>query len=183
VTKTDFTFAASSPAKSPALSFAISTFILLAHRWELYQLQQENIEIATQSEVYRQHIKPILRQSHQIIELIRDLTKQRIVLHTFDILISSYAHVTLVELSDYLENIEMTFGLMEEVQGLQKGNYVLEPVSSWATNMMKKCVIDTAQPEVSLQAETLLRQDVLWPPFEALSSRLESTSEFIYDLE
>lgn len=163
------------------MKFAVSTFGLLANRWELSQLRQEDIEGDPESAVYDQHIELILKQSHQIIRYIGDLTRQQSVLHTFDFLMGAYAHVTLVEFSDHLEDIEKTFRLMEEVQNLQKDTYVLEPVSDWATNMMRKRVFDTVRPEMDAQTETLPRRDVWWPPFEALSSRMESTSSLVHE--
>ncbi|KAF9773338.1 hypothetical protein IL306_008871 [Fusarium sp. DS 682] len=155
--------------------------LLLANRWELSQLRQEDIERAPESAVYDQHIEPILAQSHQIIRFIGDLTRQKSVIHTFDFLMGAYAHVTLVEFSDHLEDIEKTFRLMEEVQNLRKDVYVFEPVSSWAMNMMRKRVFDTVRPEMDAQAETWPGRDVWWPPFEALSSRMEPTSSLVHE--
>lgn len=158
------------------LKFAISTFSLLTHRWELSRLRQADIENARENAVYDQHIGPILKHSHQIIRISREMTRQKRVIHTFDFLMGAYAHVTLVEFADQLEDIDKTFRLMEEVQNLRKDTYVVEPVSIWAMNMMRKRLLDTVRPEMDVQTEMLPGLDVWWPPFEALSTRMEYTS-------
>ncbi|KAF4337596.1 transcriptional activator of proteases prtT [Fusarium beomiforme] len=166
---------------SLALKFALSTFSLLASRWQLSQLRQEDIESAPESAVYNTHIEPILKHSHQIIRFIGDMARQKSVIHTFDFLMGAYAHVTLVEFSDHLEDIETTFRLMEEMQNLRKDTYVFEPVSSWAMNMMKKRVFDAVRSEMVTETEAWPGRDVWWPPFEALSSRMESTSSLVHE--
>ncbi|KAH7203465.1 hypothetical protein DER44DRAFT_885311 [Fusarium oxysporum] len=158
------------------LKFALSTFGLLANRWALSQLHKEDINNARENAVYDQHIEPILKHSHQIIRLSREMTRQKRVIHTFDFLMGAYAHVTLVEFSDHLEDIDKTFRLMEEVQNLRNDTYVVEPVSIWAMNMMRKRLLDTARPEMDVQTEMLPGLNVWWPPFEALSTRMEYTS-------
>ncbi|KAF5555311.1 transcriptional activator of proteases prtT [Fusarium napiforme] len=158
------------------LKFALSTFGLLANRWELFQRQKEEITNDGQNAVYEQQIECILEHSHQIIRFSREMTRQKNIIHTFDFLMGAYAHVTLVEFSDHLEDIDKTFRLMEEVQDLRKDTYVVEPVSIWAMNMMRKRVYDAARPEMNTQTETLPGLDVWWPPFEALSTRMEYTS-------
>ncbi|KAM0081728.1 hypothetical protein ACKRZS_006116 [Fusarium odoratissimum] len=158
------------------LKFALSTFGLLANRWALSQHHKEDINNARENAVYDQHIEPILKHSHQIIRLSREMTRQKRVIHTFDFLMGAYAHVTLVEFSDHLEDIDKTFRLMEEVQNLRKDTYVVEPVSIWAMNMMRKRLLDTARPEMDVQTEMLPGLNVWWPPFEALSTRMEYTS-------
>ncbi|WKT43925.1 hypothetical protein QSH57_008778 [Fusarium oxysporum f. sp. vasinfectum] len=137
--------------ESLELKFAISTFSLLTHRWELSRLRQADIENARENAIKR-------------------------VIHTFDFLMGAYAHVTLVEFADHLEDIDRTFRLMEEVQNLRKDTYVVEPVSIWAMNMMRKRLLDTVRPEMDVQTEMLPGLDVWWPPFEALSTRMEYTS-------
>ncbi|KAF5247680.1 hypothetical protein FANTH_6303 [Fusarium anthophilum] len=151
------------------LKFALSTFGLLANRWELSQRHKEDINNAGENAVYEQQIECILEHSHQIIRFCREMTSQKRIIHTFDFLMGAYAHVTLVEFSDHLEDIDKTFRLMEEVQNLRKGTYVVEPVSIWAMNMMRKRVYDAARPEMDTQADTLPGLDVWWPPFEALT--------------
>ncbi|KAI1060735.1 hypothetical protein LB506_007062 [Fusarium annulatum] len=158
------------------LKFALSTFSLLANRWELSQLQKEDINNVRENAVYGQHIESILEHSHHVVRLSRDMIRQKKIIHTFDFLMGAYAHVTLVEFSDHLEDIDETFRLMEEVQNLRKNTYVVEPVSIWAMNMMRKRVFDAARPEVNTQAQMLPGLDVWWPPFEALSTRMEYTS-------
>ncbi|KAF5672623.1 transcriptional activator of proteases prtT [Fusarium circinatum] len=158
------------------LKFALSTFGLLASRWELSQRHKEDINNAGENAVFEQLIQCILEHSHQIIRFSREMTRQKRIIHTFDFLMGAYAHVTLVEFSDHLEAIDKTFRLMEEVQNLRKGTYVVEPVSIWAMNMMRKRVYDAARPEMDTQTETLPGLDVWWPPFEALSNRMEYTS-------
>lgn len=162
--------------ESLELKFAISTFSLLTHRWELSQLRQADIENARENAVYDQQIEPILKHSHQIIRISREMTRQKRVIHTFDFLMGAYAHVTLVEFADHLEDIDKTFRLMEEVQNLRKDTYVVEPVSIWAMNMMRKRLLDTVRPEMDVQTEMLPGLDVWWPPFETLSTRMEYTS-------
>ncbi|ENH74383.1 Transcriptional activator of proteases prtT [Fusarium oxysporum f. sp. cubense race 1] len=162
--------------ESLELKFAISTFSLLTHRWELSRLRQADIENARENAMYDQHIEPILKYSHQIIRISREMTGQKRVIHTFDFLMGAYAHVTLVEFADHLEDIDKTFRLMEEVQNLRKDTYVVEPVSIWAMNMMRKRLLDTVRPEMDVQTEMLPGLDVWWPPFEALSTRMEYTS-------
>ncbi|EWZ81175.1 hypothetical protein FOWG_14748 [Fusarium oxysporum f. sp. lycopersici MN25] len=162
--------------ESLELKFAISTFSLLTHRWELSQLRQADIENARENAVYDQQIEPILKHSHQIIRISREMTRQKRVIHTFDFLMGAYAHVTLVEFADHLEDIDKTFRLMQEVQNLRKDTYVVEPVSIWAMNMMRKRLLDTVRPEMDVQTEMLPGLDVWWPPFETLSTRMEYTS-------
>ncbi|KAF5675605.1 transcriptional activator of proteases prtT [Fusarium denticulatum] len=158
------------------LKFALSTFGLLANRWELSQRQKEDINNAGENAVYEQQIECILAHSHEIIRFSREMTSQKKIIHTFDFLMGAYAHVTLVEFSDHLEDIDKTFRLMEEVQNLRKDTYVVEPVSIWAMNMMRKRVYNAARPEMDTRTETLPGLDVWWPPFEALSTRMEYTS-------
>ncbi|KAF5536347.1 transcriptional activator of proteases prtT [Fusarium mexicanum] len=158
------------------LQFALSTFGLLANRWELSQRHKEDINNASENAVFEQQIECILEHSHQIIRFCREMTRQKRIIHTFDFLMGAYAHVTLVEFSDHLEDIDKTFRLMEEVQNFRKDTYVVEPVSIWAMNMMRKRVYDAARPEMDTQTETLPGLDVWWPPFEALSNRMEYTS-------
>ncbi|KAF5578040.1 transcriptional activator of proteases prtT [Fusarium pseudocircinatum] len=158
------------------LKFALSTFGLLANRWELSQRQKEDINNTGENGVYEQQIECILEHSHEIIRFSREMTNQKKIIHTLDFLMGAYAHVTLVEFSDHLEDIGKTFRLMEEVQDLRKDTYVVEPVSIWAMNMMRKRVYDAARPEMDTQTETLPSLDVWWPPFEALSNRMEYTS-------
>ncbi|KAF5724198.1 transcriptional activator of proteases prtT [Fusarium mundagurra] len=158
------------------LKFALSTFGLLANRWELSQRHKEDLNNSSENAVYEQQIECILEHSHQIIRFSREMTRQKSIIHTFDFLMGAYAHVTLVEFSDHLEDIDKTFRLMEEVQNLRKDTYVVEPVSIWAMNMMRKRVYDAARPEMDTQTETLPGLDVWWPPFEALSTRMEYTS-------
>ncbi|SCN92828.1 uncharacterized protein FFB20_09294 [Fusarium fujikuroi] len=165
------------------LKFALSTFSLLANRWELSQLQKEDINNVRENAVYGQHIESILEHSHHVIRLSRDMIRQKKIIHTFDFLMGAYAHVTLVEFSDHLEDIDETFRLMEEVQNLRKDTYVVEPVSIWAMNMMRKRVFDAARPEVDTQTQILPGLDVWWPPFEALSTRMEYTSTEVPDDE
>ncbi|KAH7244528.1 uncharacterized protein BKA55DRAFT_574037 [Fusarium redolens] len=169
--------------ESLELKFALSTFSLLANRWELSQLRQEEIENARENAMYDQYIEPILKQSHQIIRFSREMTKQKRVIHTFDFLMGAYAHVTLVEFSDHLEDIDKTFRLMKDVQNLRQGTYVFEPVSSWAMNMMRKRVFDTVRPEMNAQTEAWPGREVWWPPFEALSTRMEYTSTEVSELD
>lgn len=158
------------------LKFALSTFSLLANRWELSQLQKEDINNVRENALYGQHIESILEHSHHVVRLSRDMIKQKKIIHTFDFLMGAYAHITMVEFSDHLEDIDETFRLMEEVQNLRKDTYVVEPVSIWAMNMMRKRVFDAARPEVDTQTQMLPGLDVWWPPFEALSTRMEYTS-------
>jgi CTP:phosphocholine cytidylyltransferase-like protein len=158
------------------LKFALSTFGLLANRWELSQRQKEDLNDTGEDAVYEEQIECILERSHEIIRFSKEMTRQKKIIHTFDFLMGAYAHVTLVEFSDHLEDIDNTFRLMEEVQDFRKGTYVVEPVSIWAMNMMRKRVYDAARPETNTQAETLPGLDVWWPPFEALSNRMEYTS-------
>jgi hypothetical protein len=169
--------------ESLELKFALSTFSLLANRWELSQLRQEEIENARENAMYDQYLEPILKQSHQIIRFSREMTKQKRVIHTFDFLMGAYAHVTLVEFSDHLEDIDKTFRLMKDVQNLRQGTYVFEPVSSWAMNMMRKRVFDTVRPEMNAQTEAWPGREVWWPPFEALSTRMEYTSTEVSELD
>ncbi|PNP74668.1 hypothetical protein FNYG_12004 [Fusarium nygamai] len=163
------------------LKFALSTFGLLTYRWELSQRQKEDLNNARENAVYEQQIECILEHSHEIIRFSREMTRQKNIIHTFDFLMGAYAHVTLVEFSDHLENIDKTFRLMEEVQDLRKDTYVVEPVSIWAMNMMRKRVYDAARPELETRTETLPGLDVWWPPFEALSTRMEYTSTEVSD--
>ncbi|KAF5618391.1 transcriptional activator of proteases prtT [Fusarium sp. NRRL 52700] len=158
------------------LKFALSTFGLLANRWELSQLHKEDVNNTRENVVYGQSIESILEHSHKIIRFSMEVTRQKKIIHTFDFLMCAYAHVTLVEFSDHLENIGETFRLMEEVQNLRKDTYVVEPVSIWAMNMMRKRVFDTVRPEIEAESEMLPGLDVWWPPFEALSTRMEYTS-------
>ncbi|KAF5576619.1 transcriptional activator of proteases prtT [Fusarium pseudoanthophilum] len=158
------------------LKFALSTFGLLANRWELSLRQKEDLNNAGENAGYEQQIECILEHSHQIIRFCREMIRQKRIIHTFDFLMGAYAHVTLVEFSDHLLDIEKTFRLMEEVQDLRKDTYVVEPVSIWAMNMMRKRVYDAARPELETRTETLPGLDVWWPPFEALSNRMEYTS-------
>ncbi|KAF4435872.1 Transcriptional activator of proteases prtT [Fusarium acutatum] len=158
------------------LQFALSTSILLAHRWELSRQRQGDMGSTGECTVYDEQIYGILKHSHQIIRFSREMTRQKKIIHTFDFLIGAYAHVTLVEFSDHLEDIDETFRLMEEVQNLRKDTYVVEPVSIWAMNMMRKRLLDTVRPDVDAQTEMLPGLDVWWPPFEALSTRMEYTS-------
>ncbi|RBR15535.1 hypothetical protein FVER53590_26001 [Fusarium verticillioides] len=163
-------------AHSIKLKFALSTFGLLANRWELSQRQKKGLNDTGETAVYEQKIECILEHSHEIIRFSMEMTSQKNIIHTFDFLMGAYAHVTLVEFSDHLEDINKTFLLMEEVQDLRKDTYVDEPVSIWAMNMMRKRVYDAARPELETRTETLPGFDVWWPPFEALSTRREYTS-------
>ncbi|KAG5807203.1 hypothetical protein H9Q74_007886 [Fusarium xylarioides] len=95
------------------LKFALSTLGLLANRWELSQRHKEDFNNSGENAVYEQQIECILEHSHQIIRFSREMTRQKRIIHTFDFLIGAYAHVTLVEFSDHLEDIDKTFRLME----------------------------------------------------------------------
>jgi len=98
-------------------------------------------------------------------------------LQIYDLLLGAYAAVTLVEFADYLENVETTYLLMDEVQKIRRVTCSLEPVYSWATDMMKKRMLDTMQQDMEPVLEIPQRFELWCPPFEALSSTLESAGE------
>lgn len=98
-------------------------------------------------------------------------------LQIYDLLLGAYAAVTLVEFADHLENIESTYLLMEEVQNIRRATCSVQHVYAWATDMMKKRLLDEMQQDLEPVLEMPQRFEIWCPPFEALNSTLGSTGE------
>ncbi|PVI07415.1 hypothetical protein DM02DRAFT_551005 [Periconia macrospinosa] len=159
------------------LSFALSTANLIVTRWELAQLRQDKPSTSLQNTWLERHIESIIDDSHSIIRNMGHLMKTYGALHIYDFLLGAYAAVTLVELADHLKDTENTYLLMEEVQSIRRVTCSMEPVYSWATDMMKKRVLDTMQQYTEPGPEMSRRFEIWCPPFEALNSTLEFADE------
>ncbi|CAI6336788.1 unnamed protein product [Periconia digitata] len=159
------------------LRFAFSTAMLIVDRWELVQSQQRNPNLPHTDVQLERHIESNIHHSYSIIKDMGVLMESFGALHIYDFLLGAYAAVTLVELVDHLEDIEKTYSLMAKVQNIRRITCSMEPVFSWATDMMRKRMLDTAQQDLHSGAERSQSFGVWWPPFEALNSTLLSTEE------
>ncbi|KAI1613824.1 hypothetical protein EDD36DRAFT_417685 [Exophiala viscosa] len=165
-------------ARRPALSFAESAVTVMLVRRELKRLTSQPRAGSSYDSLddrqtqIKKYVEVLIHHSRRILELMITLClRTAFVRPTYDSLLGAYASVTLVEYAVHLPDIQATFALMEKalLQGQRAQSNVL--VLQWATNMMRKKLLD-AMPQRNLQVteEDLPEPSTDWVSYSLVES-------------
>lgn len=165
------------------LKLGYTSAMLVLERWELAQmppaiLARRKGETSSLTSILDTLTRSIIDCALTVLSSAGSMTSAFGTVPTYDVLLGTYAGVTLVQFADALPDIRGVSELMLQVVHQRKSLRRREPVLTWASNMMQKKLLDLdtggsrhAQADVDFgepnpQGETLFQ----WMPLGVLDT-------------
>jgi len=121
--------------------------MLILERWELAQMPPEALARSDENQTSPPSAVEVLTQSIincslTVLSNVGSMTSTYGTVPTYDILLSAYASVTLVQFADFLPDIRGASELMMRVEQQRRFVWNRGQVLTWASNMMQKKLLD-----------------------------------------
>jgi hypothetical protein len=122
--------------------------MLVLERWELAQIPPDDLARSDEETTFSSSsavevlTKSIIDSALSVLSSIGSMTDTYGTIPTYDILLGSYAGVTLVQFADFLPDIRSVAELMLWVDQQRRSPWNRGQVLTWASNMMQKKLLD-----------------------------------------
>lgn len=167
-----------------SLRFGCSSAMLVLERWDLAQTQapfltgrhNNGLSLLREANVLTQSV---VKHALTVLSEFGDMVSSVGIAAAYDLLLGSYAGVTLVEFADYLLDIEETLNLMQRVDQQRGHLQATGPVLTWAMNMMLKKSLDQGKNSADYETQGTSQQGTSlshhWVPPVGLLNIMEDT--------
>jgi hypothetical protein len=159
------------------LQLGYASAMLILERWELAQMppealarpEEENMATPAAVEVLT---KSIIDCALSVLSSIGSMTDTHGTIPTYDILLGSYAGVTLVQFADFLPDIRAVSELMQWVDQQRRRPWNRGQVLTWASNMMQKKLLDSEAGDQRPVGSDAVQGDTVfqWMPLGVLDT-------------
>jgi len=159
------------------LQLGYTSAMLILERWELAQMPPEALSRAEEEDLTTPNAAEVLTKSIiecalSVLSSIGSVTDTYGTIPTYDILLGSYAAVTLVQFAEFLPDIRRVSELMMWVDQQRRSPWNRGQVLTWASNMMQKKLLDSeAGDQRPVGSDTMQGDTVFqWMPLGVLDT-------------